>query len=94
MLKTSCKSTRAPFFTLWGAKMEQKDIAKRIRELQRERGHRLKELMAKYDAEVYYPERTILVKACKELGHHRGSFHDNILGWCSVCGSSFDRQKT
>ena len=89
---------KAPFFTLWCAKMEQKDIAKRIRELQRERGHRLKELMAKYDAEVYYPERAILVKACEELGHRRGSFHDNGLGWvwwwCSACGSSFDKQKT
>ena len=78
--------------------MEQKDIAKRIRELQRERGQRLKELMAEYDAEVYYPERAKLVKACEEQGHHRGSFHDNGLGWvwwwCSVCGSSFDKQKT
>ena len=89
---------KALFFTLGCAKMEQKDIAKRIRELQRERGQRLKELMAEYDAEVYYQERTILVKACEELGHHRGNFHDNGLGWawwwCSVCGSSFDRQKT
>ena len=89
---------KALFFTLGRAKMEQKDIAKRIRELQRGRGLRLKELMAEYDAEVYYPERANLVKACEELGHHRGSFHDNGLGWawwwCSVCGSSFDRQKT
>lgn len=78
--------------------MEQKDIAKRIRELQRERSRRLEELMAEYDTEVYYPERAKLVKACEELGHHRGSFHDNGLGWvwwsCSVCGSSFDKQKT
>lgn len=89
---------KALFFTLLGAKMEQKDIAKRIRELQRERSRRLEELMAEYDAEVYYPERAKLVKACEELGHHRGSFHDNGLGWvwwwCSVCGSSFDKQKT
>ena len=89
---------KALFFTLWCAKMEQKDIAKRIRELQRERSHQLKELMAEYDAEVYYPERAKLVKACEEQGHRRGSFHDNGLGWvwwsCSVCGSSFDKQKT
>lgn len=91
---------KAPFFTLWCAKMEQKDIAKRIRELERERDQRLKELMVEYDAEVryYYSERAILVKTCEELGHRRGSFHDNGLGWvwwsCSVCGSSLDKQKT
>lgn len=63
---------KAHVFTLWCAKMEQKDIAKRIRELQRERSHRL-----------------------EELGHRRGSFRDNRLGWSSsVCGSSFNRQKT
>ena len=55
-----------------------------------------KELLAVYDAQTYYPARKELIKACSDLGHVKGSFHDNGLGWhwwwCSVCGTSFDKE--
>lgn len=36
-----------------------------------------------------------LTEQCSDLGHVKGQYHDNGLGWCwwycSVCGSAFDK---
>ncbi len=77
--------------------MTHQEIRKQINILNRERMHKQKELMETYDKEIYYPARAELVQACERLGHIKGYYHDNGLGWqwwyCSVCGSSFDKQK-
>lgn len=60
------------------------DINKRERE---ERMELLKDHQKKFAL-----ERAALIKACEEVGHIEGRFHDNGLGctwmWCSRCGGT------
>lgn len=50
--------------------------------------------MAAYKKDVYWPAMQQLEKDCAAIGHHRGNFWDNGLGWswfyCSNCGARMD----
>lgn len=72
-------------------------IWKRHRQLMKERGDKMQELMEEYDKTVYYPALKALREECEATGHVRGNFHDNGLGWCwywcNQCGAAFDKEQ-
>lgn len=77
--------------------MDKSEIGKKIRELDRGRRLKIAELIAEYDRTIYQPSRKELVEACEAIGHTKGKFHDNGVGWawwyCSTCGASFNTVK-
>lgn len=72
-------------------------IWRRHRQLMKERGDKMQELMEEYDKTVYYPALEALRKECEAAGHVRGKYHDNGLGWdwywCNNCGAAFDKER-
>ena len=71
-----------------------RDIEKAYRKAQRDRSDEERRVMEKYNEEVFRPTIGALQKRCSELGHVKGYFHDNGLGWhwwyCSYCQSRID----
>lgn len=72
------------------------DIWERRHKIDKERREKQKELMEEYDRTVYYPAKKQLIQECAQIGHVRGNFHDNGLGWtwfyCNNCGVPFDKR--
>lgn len=56
----------------------------------------MQKAMDEFDKEHFKKVRA-LQERCGTIGHVRGPFHDNGLGWCwfhcSKCGASFDKQQ-
>lgn len=77
--------------------MDKKEIRSKIYALKAARQEYLKIVMQKYDKEGYYPMLKVLQDRCEELGHTRGEYHSNGLGWgwfyCATCGKAFDKRK-
>lgn len=71
-------------------------IWKEYRELQDQRRQKLVDVMREYDETVYRPAVQKLKDRCAAVGHVRGKFHDNGLGWtwwyCNNCGTPFDKR--
>ena len=55
------------------------------------RTQKMREMMAEYDATVYYPAKQILYTLCDTQGHGIVEIHDNGFGWifshCTLCGA-------
>jgi len=55
-----------------------------------------RELTREYDETVYNPRIKELIEEREKIGHIKGNFHDNGVGWtwwyCSTCGASFDKK--
>jgi hypothetical protein len=75
-------------------KSRSSEIWREVRDLERARRIKTKELTEEYERTVYRPARLALQKECKEIGHVFGTLHDNGLGWtwsyCNICGDRFD----
>lgn len=73
----------------------QTEIRKEMRELDHERMDYMSKAMASFDAEQRI-KRKALQDECAGIGHTRGRFHNNGLGWswfyCSTCGGQMDIQ--
>ena len=75
------------------------DIWKRKLQLDRDRRDKTRELMEKYDQEVYYPTLKQLQDEClANHGEHlKSTYHDNGLGWewwyCGRCGASHSKNR-
>lgn len=58
------------------------------------RREKLHEAMDEYDTTVYFPAVKALQERCAAIGHKRGQFHDNGLGWtwfyCNQCGARME----
>jgi hypothetical protein len=65
-----------------------------IEELRRQK---VREAMSEYDSTVYRPALKALRESCAAIGHIRGKFHDNGIGWtwfyCNQCGARMDIQE-
>ena len=77
--------------------MSDDSIWKRYHKIQKERQVKTTELMEEYDENVYFPALKALQKECETLGHVRGKYHNNGLGWhwfwCNRCGAAFNKLK-
>ena len=77
--------------------MNQEELAKRVREVMKNRMKFQKETMRDYDAQVYFPALNKLRGSCSGLDHRKGQYHRNGLGWawwyCSICGAAFGQHK-
>lgn len=68
-------------------------------EIQRARSEKMRELMAEYDREVYYPALKEIQEQCvREHGEHlKSTWHRNGLGWawwyCNRCGASHSKEQ-
>lgn len=55
---------------------------------------KVEELTREYMESVYYPAMKKLQEECERIGHVRGNFHDNGLGWswfyCNQCGARME----
>lgn len=62
--------------------------------IMRERMDKNREVMEEYDRTVYRPAMKALRERCERIGHIRGKFHDNGLGWswfyCNQCGARME----
>lgn len=70
------------------------DIRKRLGIIRQTRMDEQHRVMEAYQKDVYIPAMNQLVQDCAIIGHHRGTFWDNGLGWswfyCSNCGARMD----
>jgi len=71
-------------------------IWKEYHELQDQRRQKLVDMMREYDETIYRPAMQKLKDCCAAVGHVKGKFHDNGLGWtwwyCNNCGTPFDKR--
>jgi hypothetical protein len=58
------------------------------------RRKKMHEAMDEYDRNVYQPAMKELRGRCASIGHVRGNFHNNGLGWtwfyCNQCGDRME----
>lgn len=70
------------------------DIWTRRHELENLRMLKQRELMDAWMRESYYPERSKIISDCAKIGHKRGKFHSNGVGWtwfyCNHCGGRME----
>ena len=70
------------------------ELYKRKQEMKMNRFHKERELMEQYDNEVYYPELKKLREDCEKIGHIKGRYHNNGLGWewyyCECCDARLE----
>jgi hypothetical protein len=63
-------------------------------EIEEARRHEMREAMEEYDRTVYHPAMNSLRERCAAIGHKRGNFHDNGIGWtwfyCNQCGDRME----
>lgn len=66
----------------------------RRHKIEKARRDKMTEAMQAYDDTVYRPAITALVEECARVGHTKGNFHNNGLGWCwwycNKCGGRFE----
>lgn len=72
------------------------EIWKERHRLDQERREAMRVLMADFDKQHFAKVRA-MQERCAAIGHVRGTFHDNGLGWtwyyCNQCGASFDKER-
>ena len=70
------------------------ELWKEMMAIQSARRDKLHEAMKDYDETVYGPAMKSLRERCAAIGHQRGRFHNNGLGyswyWCSQCGAQME----
>lgn len=73
----------------------QQEIYKEYSDVLTARRQKLMSAMEEYDDSVYFPTVKKIREKCESVvGHKKGTFHDNGLGWswfyCSLCGARFN----
>lgn len=66
-------------------------------QIDKARRQKMHDAMEEYDQTIYYPAMKLLQERCAAIGHKKGVFHDNGLGWswwyCNQCGSRMDIER-
>ena len=69
-------------------------IWRRHGEIAKARREKMSAAMQEYDEQVYRPAMAALVKDCAAIGHKKGRYWSNGLGWhwwhCEYCGTRMD----
>jgi hypothetical protein len=69
-------------------------IAERLSTIQKNRSDKNRELMREYDVVVFRPAIKQLQKECGDIGHVKGTFHNNGWGsswyYCKNCDARMD----
>jgi hypothetical protein len=71
------------------------EICQERHRLDQERREAMRRLMADFDKQHFAKVRELQTR-CAKIGHVRGQFHDNGLGWswyyCNQCGVAFEKE--
>jgi hypothetical protein len=75
---------------------EHSEIWKERHRLDKERRDFMAQAMVEFDKK--HSEKLAALRArCEKIGHVRGNFHDNGIGWtwhyCNQCGAAFGRER-